>query len=606
MKTMKRIISVILVALFCCGAVPSFVSAHTDSVFFEKRYESPISLPYSERITYSHKATESGTHTILDSRMYAFRAEEGAIVGVLFQSGTLSSGSQGSKSTVDATVYSDTGAKIAQTKTDGGADASHLEFIPAYTGVYYLTLSSRAAEAGEYSGTVSIRCAPKYQKNSINKFPHSYNYSKKTHKQATLSELFESDEYTRLGVDCAISIFEFSHEAGSIFSYKINTPDKSQSPEGKLFLRTDDVYTARASSQGASYLSGDAAELGYDGPSYLIIYGGGTFTLNADLLTHEKYVIYELDASFCGKLDVSNSSLMYDPQKISELIADFPFSDIENREAVFFKLSVEQSSVISYLCDRREHKYFSLVSDEKGLSPHSSYPLRQYGSYCSEVSPSKLCYNACVCDGSSAYLCYTGTDSYSYVELYTNRTHSASFSFEPKYKPGTELSPISISDIYNDSDKYTLLGIEDCAPDAVMISGYCMIGAKGERYYYPSSASLTVPDEHGTVKIYAVIASVYNSGTEKELCRYHSVYITDIVSDKGFLLPIIEDIAEYIADNPEKSTALIAVVAVLFLSGAVILVIVIKKKKAVAKNELIPEGNEQEEHISDKDDGGGV
>ena len=609
MKTIKRIISIISVFVLCIGTASVPLSAVTSADFYESRYENILTVPYSENITFSHAKSSDGlSHSILDSRVYAFRAEEGCIIGVLFQKGAVSSDGQAAKSAVSATIYNDTGDRIAQAETDSdGNDGAHIEFIPAYTGIYYVELSSRSAAAGEYASRISIHCAKKYQKSSISKFPHSFNYSKNTHKTLTLSELFQSDEYTKLGIDTNISIIEFAHDAGSIFSYKLNSPDKSAIPSGRLLCKKGDIYTARDSENGDSYASGDAAELGYSGTSYLIVYSNGTFTLSADVLAHEKYVIYELESDFCGKLDVSNSSLMYDPQKISELITQFPFSDIKNREVVFFKLNCEPSSVVSYLCDRREHKFFTLVSDEFGLSPDSSHPLRHYGSYCSEVSPSKLCYNAYISDSGSAYLCYTGTDTYSYIELYTNKTHAQSVTFDPKYKPGTPLPSIEVSDIYNDSAIYEKLGTEKHIPDAVRIGGYYIIGTEGERYYYSSDASLTVPDEHGTLKMYALICAVYNSGTQNEISRYHSVYIGDIEADKGFLLPIIEDIVDYIAENPQKSTLLIVCISIPVIAGVIILVILIKKKRATQKATPTPDkSNQDETHSSDDKGKGGV
>lgn len=612
MKITKRIISLIFTFALCIGTSYVPASAYTDTDFYENRYENLISLPYSADVTFSHTMSstdDASSHNILDSRLYAFRAEKGCIVGVLFQKGSGRSGEQELKSSVSAKIYSDTGAKIAQAETvsEGEIDGAHIEFIPAYTGIYYVELSSRATNEGEYTSSISIQSTKKYQKNSISKLPHSFNYSKNTHKTVTLSDLFQNKEYTNLGVDTNISVIEFTQEAGSIFSYKINTPDRSDAITANLVYRTGDVYELKSSSPGENYTSGDAAELGYSGASYLIVYSNGTFTLSADMLSHEKYVIYDLASDFCGKLDVSNASPMYDQQKISELITDFPFSDIENRDVVFFKLQSEQSSVISYLCDRREHKYFSLVSDLEGLSPISSYPLRHYGSYCSEVSPSKLCYNAYISDSTSAYLCYTGTDTYSYVELYTSKTHSSDTVFEPKYKPDSLLPSISIANIYNDSDIYSKLGTEAYTPDAVRIGGYLMVGAEGERYYYSSTDRLTVPDEHGTVKIYALICAVYNSGTSSEVSRYHAVHIGDIVSDKGFLIPIIEDIVEYITDNPKESTAFIVFIIIPVIACTIMFIIFIKKKKSTKKTILLSNANDPEkEDTTDKENKGGI
>ncbi len=587
----------IYILLSCVMSTPT-AATDTKTDFFRARSGETLSLPHESSHVFSH-VQDGSEHAILDSTTLGFCAERDSIVSICFSGGAVAIDGNETKSTVTATVYDDQGNKICEDITDTEANSSHIEFICAYSGVYFLGLESRATVAGEYTCNYSISAKSGYEKKSIDAFPHKAEYNESNHSSVYFSELFpnakndSSDKYK-------VSIFELSHEAGSILHYKIKASDGAPTPSAVLMSYDGNVYTPHTSHACADYSCGDAIELCYTAKSYLFVFSDGNFSLEADLLVHNEYKIKELGSSFSGSLDTSDSVLMYDEEKLSAIKEAFPFTDIKNRNVIFFVFDCAQSSVVSYICDRSEHKFFSIVSDELGLSHNSTYPLREFGGYCSEISPFKYCYDSRISDGSKFYLCYTGTGNGSFVEVQSATTHTTSFIPEEKYKPGDIIPHIQIQNIYSDEQIYKRLGIDESLPDVMRIGGYMMIDEAGTRYYFGSGSDITVPDVDGKIKLYSILECVYNSNSDRESTLHHSLLISEITSDRGFFAPIIESVTEFF-EGRVWLAFLLGGVAFAGIGTSVFFTIKHIKKKKAENTEADTEPKTEEE-VSKKDE----
>ncbi len=571
----KYTVSVLLGLLIASFLPVLAIGAYSSDDFYALRSQESLSLPHSETVAFSHKST-SGAHDILSRRTFAFRADKDSVVSILFSNAR----SGESANILTASVFSDNGEKICEEQTENVQGTSHIEYISAYGGVYFLVLESRAAVAGEYSCDLSISASSDFDKNSIYAFPHKKEYKPSSHKALSFSELFSNEKYESAD-KYKVSVFEFSHEAGSVFSYKLNVKDNSLSPYAVVMSYDGEVYTPHISNKGEGYACGDAIELFYSANSYLFVFTDGNFSLEADMLFHSEYKITELGDGYSGTVDTSATSLMYDQAKIDALASAFPFADIKNREVMFFSFTNAQSSVVSYLCDRDEHKYLTLVSDRQGLSPYSTYPMRSYGEYCSEISPCKYCYSAYINDGESFYLCYTGTGSQTYIEVQSAPTHTTEFTPNEKYKPQDVIAHMPIQNIYSDSEIYEKLGIEKDSPDLMKTDGYVMEDEQGVRYYFSHDSELIVPDVDGNIKLYATVECVYNSNTESQRTEHLSFFISDLSSDRGFLSPIINDMVDYVKENPVSGTVIIIASAACVGAVALFTVFYVAKRKKV-------------------------
>ena len=557
-------------------SVPA-AATDTKTDFFRERCGESLPLPHESTHTFSHEKEGSG-HAILDSTTLSFRAERDSIVSILFSGGAVTIDGNDVKNTVTATVYDDQGNKICEELTDTEAESAHIEFVCAYGGVYFLGLESRATAAGEYVCSYSISKKSDYDKTQINAFPHKAEYNEKNHSTVPFSELFSNAKYDSAD-KYKVSIFELAHEAGSVLHYQLNASDGALTPSAVFMSYDGNVYTPHTSHTGTDYSCGDAIELYYSAKSYLFVFSDGNFSLDADVLVHNEYKITELGSSFSGNLDTSGSVLMYDEEKLSAIREAFPFTDIKNRSILFFAFDCAQSSVVSYICDRGEHKFFSLVSDELGLSHSSAYPMREFGGYCSEISPYKYCYDSRINDSARFYLCYTGTGNVSFVEVQSAPTHTTSFLPEQKYKPGDIIPHMTIQNIYSDEQTYKRLGIDESLPDVMKIGGYMMIDEAGARYYFDSGSDITVPDVDGKIKLYATLECVYNSNSDKESTLHHSLLISEITSDRGFFAPIIESVTEFFEGRVWLAFLLGGVAVAGIGTGVFFTVKHIKKKK---------------------------
>ena len=579
----KKLFSIFFaVCLLCTGTLK--ISSQADESLYKSRYGDVRELPYISQCIFSHKKDSADTaeHNILDEHSYAFYAEAGSIVSVYFSHGTSTESGTAGYSNVTAAVYSDSAKLICKASSDSFDGKAHLSFIAGYSGIYHAVFSDRSASEGTFVCDFEISSTDSYKTNTLGSFPSSLGYSPNTHKTEELDKIYTNSMYSESG-QYKVSIFEFEHDAGSIFSFKLNTPD-TLTPYCVLYTKEADVYTSHNASETDEYACGAAVELDYSGKSYLFVFSSGAFELEADLLLHSDYVTEELTLPYKGELDISDSALMYDSEKIASLMEDFPFSDIKNREIKLFSLTAEQGSVITYLCDRKEHKYFSLVSDKAGLSHNSVYPLRRFGSYCSETNPTAFCYNAYISDSGKAYLCYTGTSTTAYIELRYDLVCKSSVQLEEKYKAGDTLPAITISSLYSDSDIYEYIGLSGKVSEVSKISGYMLEGEDGQRYYYAYESGITAPNEKGSFKLYAVIDSTctYEGAERKTEEKYYSIFISDIFVKKGLALIIGDDITQAISENPITATVIIIITVVALCSAAVAVTVIIRKKRKTA------------------------
>ena len=579
----KKAFCVALCLFLCLPTFFSFVCAYTEDDHYAQRYTEPVSLPYSQKLSFDHSSNGTAPHSPTESTTVTFHAKAQTLVGIIYENAK-DEKDPARTSSVSVSVYTDTGKKICEGGEREGAGL--LVMIPSYSGTYYLKAESRSALGGSYSFELDIKSVKKFNKTSVTT-PYSRNFTLSTSKGTLISSLFSTKRLKDLS-DTYLSVLELEHDASCIFSYKVNTPDDSP-VSASLLAYGPDHYTICGSEGSDAFDAGAATELGYKGRSYLLIYSDGPFNVNADLLSHNEYKIEPITLPFTGSLDTSDAAPLYDEDKINALTAEFPHSDIKNRATKFFEINAGQSSVVSLLCDRREHMFFNAVSDEYGLSTESSFPLRQYSEYCSEIYPAKLCYSSYITDSGKMYLCYFGTDSSAYVEVFSNETHKQSVSFAEKYKPGDTIPTVAISSLYDDSYVYEKLKVDHPVPDATKISGYCMLNEAGD-HFYASTQSPVIPDEHSKMRLYVVVDRVFNSGRDDEYHEYCELYVGEFVSDKGFLAPIIDDIVEYITDNPKESM-LIAVFIILPTVAAAVFVtrlLIVKRKKNAAKDKTAP------------------
>ncbi len=459
--------------------------------------------------------------------------------------------------------------------------------------MYFLFLESRSTAAGEYSCNFSITSSSDYEKNTISSFPHSNTYTSDNHATAAYSHIFGAAEDESRDA-YRVSIFEFSHEAGSVFSYKLNTTESSVAPYAAVMSYDGDVYTPHISKTGEGYACGDAIELSYSASSYLFVFSDGEFTLQADMLVHNEYVIEKLAPKFSGNINISDSSPMYDSDKIAALAADFPFSDIKNRNVKFFSVDCTPSSVVSFLCDRGEHKYLTIVSDEIGLSHSSVYPMRKFGEYCSEIDPCMYCYSAYINDGSSYYICYTGTGTEAYISLQSSPTHKSSFVPAEKYAPEDILTPGQIQDIYSDSDIYIKLAIDKVFPDLMRAGGYMLEDESKNRYYYAYGSDITVPYVDGKVKLYAVIECTYSEDDGKR-AEHYSFLVGEINVERGFIKQVFKDVSDYVSANP------IGIVIIFVACGAIVGAGVYYAVPYIKKHKLYENGENKAKEDGDTD-----
>lgn len=553
----KRLAACILLTLTVFSLFATNISAQSEDLF-SARYDEPIILPYKEEVTFSHQKQNGN----LQSKRVSFHAPTMSIVSICYTNGQKD---DGALSHVTVSVYSDTAELICQKSASEGVTL--LQFIPVYTGTYHVVIESRSALEGDYKASVEISASTGYSENKIDTYPHSKSYTARNHKSSKVRELYPKTMYPT--TEYVLSVFEIKHPASSIITYKLNTPDSS---EIRAVLYTDegDRYLPHQSHSGEGYAAGDAQELYYAKNAYLFVYSKGEFSLETDLVSCNEPNISKISTDYKGMLDVSDANLLYDKEKIDAIIAEFPFSDIKNRTVKFFMLEESASSVISFLCQRKEHAYFSLVSGTYGLSYSSLYPLRKYNEYCSEIEPTKLCYSSVISDGDPVYLAYTGTGESVYAELFSSPTHTTLTEFEEKYTQETTLPQVIVRNIYDDKEIFGILEVEQNASDVTKINGYMLESESMYRHYYEGTDVITPPAQKGKYKLYAIINSSTMLGDNSVDEKYFSFLVTEIYVEGKFSLPSMDDLLNAVGNKDPLAIILILVFFILIAAGIVI------------------------------------
>ena len=571
-----------LVWLLCViSAVSSLslgIAADTPDIF-SSRYNEPIVLPYKNDHTFSHTKASRNTDTTPDPQLLTFHAPTMSIVTICYTKGK---GPEGALSDVTVSVYTDT-AQLIVKRSAAGDGVSLMQFIPVYTGTYHVMIESRSASEGDFTASVEISSSTGYSQNKIAEFPHSKQYTKRAHKTNKVRDLYPKTMYPT--TEYLLSVFEIEHEAGCILSYKINSTDSS-AVHAVLYTDDGSMYTPHQSHASDGYMAGDAQELYYKNCAYLFVYSTGEFTLEMNTINHEEYKISSLPSDCKGEIDVSDAALMYDEAKLEALIGEFPFCSIKNRNVKFFSIKGEEGSVISYLSERKEHASFSLVSDEEGLSHLSRYPLREYNDYCSEVDPTELCYNSVISDSGKVYLAYTGTDTKTYIELFSSPTHTTLTTFEKKYSEEDPLPLIAIRDIYHDREIYDSLGIEHRAADITKINGYMLVSEDNYRHYYEGTGVITPPAQKGKYKLYVIINSTYKDAHDRIEQRYYAYPITEITVPGKFSIPTVDDIINAVSNKDPLALILIPCFFILIVGGIVISVRGLIIKYSLTKEDI--------------------
>ncbi len=578
LRTAALLISFVLL----WGALAATCTADSMQLY-SKRYDEPIVLPYKGEHTFSHQSSDMCSETL------TFHSPAMSIVTICYTKGKAASDSL-PDSTLTVSVYTDTAQLICEKKA-GEGEVTLLQFIPSYTGTYHVVLTDRSSAAGSYTASVEISASTGYSQNRLDSFPHRAEYTERSHQTNKVTKLYPKTMYP--STDYLVSVFEIVHTAGSVLSYKINTPDLSD-VYAVLYTDCGNYRAPHISHASDTYMAGDACEVSYSTSSYLFVYSKGDFSLEANLLEHLEYKTEPLSLPYCAKITLSDAEPMYDQESLNTLIGEFPFSDIKNRNVKFFTLATEQSSVVTLLCQRKEHKYFSLVSDQNGLSPQSVHPLRQYASYCSELEPAELCYNAVITDSPNLYLCYTGTLSESEIELFSSPTHRTITTFEEEYSKDSPIPQVVINSLYSDRDIYQRLGVEQNAADITKVSGFMLESADGHRHYYSGTGTITPPAQGGSYKLYAQINCSYKNDDGSSFEKYHSFFVAQLNIKSILSLPSVDDLIQAIEGrNP---TPFLVLVAFILLAVGV----VVAAKKLLAKYMLTSNAPENENKKEDQ------
>lgn len=559
-------------ALFLClclllsgASLPSYADTKTEGIISE-RYTEPNDLPYKERLGFEHTAD-----TEPKIRRISFRAEEFSPTSIVFkQTDTAAEDAK-----LSVSVYTDM-AELVCEKTTDKSTAAHLQFVPSYTGTYTAEIISRASTAGAVSAEIEIFSFDDPKINTLSVFPHSAEYNLSSHRTEKVSKLYPDSIYGKKS-EYVLSIFEISHTAGSIFTYTVNTKDETD--VHAVFYKNDGGYFKNTSAHASdTYNAGDAQEINYGGTSFLFVYSKGSFTLECDYLLHLPYTQKELELPYSGNIDLSDASVMYDNDSVNGIIKRFPHSDIKNRNVIFFALKAEHNTVISLFCDRTEHTFFSIVSDKNGLSPSSVFPLQRAGGYCTELAPTRYCYDSVFSEDSVAYLCYTGTGASCHVELFSDSSHSAPTDFEERYYPASELPKVKFDFIYSGSSAYQKLGADVDMLD-VRVIGYTFQGSDGDRYYAAHADSIQAPADRDSYSMYACVCYTFRYPWAERESFLLDLPIGEFTVARKIDIPIINEILDMIEQDPQKAAVTLGVPTLLIGSIAVGAVIFFAKRK---------------------------
>lgn len=574
MKTKNILRGMCALLLGAMMAFPHWVispEATTDDYASPAESVNAHSLPYSATLTFTHDGSASG-EVINDIRCKKLSIVTVSAIGNI----------EGDR--VELRAYTDSGELIAISSAAEG-ESCILQFLPAYTGSYRIITACRntSAEISEVSLYVSE--FTKYKANDTGELPISEDHSKKTHKYSHASSLLPAHAKDADGWE--VSVFSFSHGAGDVLSYRVSTAG-DMLIRAALFTYEGSVYRPHPSYAAQSYEAADAQQLHYAGDAYLLVYSSGEFTLEADLLECRASTPEPISLPLSGKLDMTGGEMCYDETEYAKLISEFPFCGVKNTYVKYFSIEADKASVISLMCERREHASFSLVSDERGLSSGSVFPLRSYSSYCSETKPTEMCLDAVVSDSGRAYVVYTGSSLDAYVEIEASHLYSTDHRYESEYHKNTPIPAPKTVSLYSDSALFSRIGLSPHDSESTETVGYVIECEDGTKYYCNAEDPILPPEKKGECRLYAAVRRICVRDSLGE-GQTHLVPICTFKTTGVLFIPTIEEIIEDIENNEPVSALyfLILLIPIAGAGAAVYLVVLRKRKRRKAKHTRI-------------------
>ena len=563
-RTFYRIICALLTVLIAALTLSPCMAVDTYA------REGDASLPYSETLSLS--GSESGEAWV------EFSCERLSIV-------TLSARSLTEGAFPELSVYTDDATLIDTAASEDGTVA--IQILPAYTGTHRVLVKYRGAGVPTAEISLDIRAYDGYKKNRLETLPHSSEYTKKSHKAADAEDV--CGHLTDSAEGYTLSIFSIPHSAGGILSYRIIAPEGDA--RATLYTYGGDLYESHPSHSGEGYTAGDAREAAYSEDSYLLIYSRGEFSLEAELLERREYVPTPISLPYSGRLDVSGGEATYDGEAFARLLARFPYSDIENPYVRLYEISTDTASVVSLLCEKREHAGFSFVSAEHGLSASSKYPLREFGSYCSETHPTELCYGSVLCDSGVLYLVYTGSADSAYVEISAAPSHQSQTEYQEEYNKNDVIPRAMLGSVYSDTHVFERLGVDPIDVGITRITGYRIESEDGTRYYFGCADEITPPYKRGECRLWVTLKSVGTDGTGAEVSYERRLLLCTFSTTGVIIIPTVEEMIESIKNGEPISLVYILLMLMPIAAMTAIGVLIFRKvkRKRAADNGNAPE-----------------
>ena len=542
------------------------------------------SLPYSGTLTFTH-GEPAGGEVVTD-----IRCQRLGIVTV--------SASGNPDDMLELRAYTDSGELISLSSGAAG-ERCILQFLPAYTGCYRITTACR--NTSDEVSEVSLHASEftKYKSNEAKELPLSAEHSKKTHRYTHATAIYSAHTDNAEGWE--VSAFSLSHEAGDVISYTLNTTGDSLI-RAILYTYDGGKYSAHPSHQAQGFKAGDAQTADYAQDSYLIVYSSGEFTLEASLLKCKKSTPAVLSLPYEGTLDMTGGEMCYHEEEYSALISKFPFCGVKNKYAKYFEINADKASVIALICERREHSYFSLSSDEAGLSAGSVFPLRSYSTYCSETEPKEMCLDSVISDSGKAYAVYTGNALDAYVEIKAEPLYSDETHYENEYHKNTPLPSVKLRSLYSDTELYSRLGLPAHDSESAETVGYVIECEDTTKFYYGAEDTLIPPEKKGECRLYAAVRRIcvregYGKG------EVHLVPLCSFKTTGVIFIPTLEEIIEDI-ENKEPISVLYFLIALIPIGalGTVVFFVLRRKKRKKAKPSRIRAASVPAEENEDNDE----
>ena len=527
--------------------------------------DATAALPYSDTLSLSR---EDG-----GEKWVEFSCERLSIV-------TLSARSLTEGAIPELSVYTDEGRLIDRTSTQGSAVL--MQILPAYTGVHRVLVEYRGVNCPNAEISLDIREYGEYKENEPEKIPFSSVYTEDSHRTVDAQSVYGHCTDTADGY--LMSVFSLNHTAGGILSYTLTSPEGDA--VARLYTYDGDMYRSTPSHSAEGHEAGDACEVYYSADSYLLVYSHGEFSLDMDLLERHEYTATPISIPYSGRLDVSGGTQTYDVDAFERILAEHPYSDISNPHVRLYEITSGSASVVSLLCERREHSSFSLVTAEHGLSVGSEYPLREFGSYCSETRPTQLCYESVLCDTERLYLAYTGNAESVYIELDASPSHQAQTEYQEKYNKSDIIPHAVLSSVFSDEHIYEHLGVTPIDIGITRITGYMIESEDGTRYYYGTSDDITPPYKKGECRLWVTLTSTGTDAEGKEVSAVHRLLLCRFSTTGVIIIPTLEEMIESIKEGEPISLLyiLLMLLPIAAIAGITLLILKLRKKKAAAKS----------------------